>query len=214
MQNPVVAGGKTLGFEQRDGERIAEDQLHRRRGGGREAVGTRLLDRGEDERDIRLAPKRAVRARGHGDERDGESLGVGDDIGELRRLSRPRQRQHHVAILQHAEVAVARFGGMDEHRGLAGRGQGRGDLSPDMARLAHAGDDDAARGRVNHLYGLRETHAEAVAQRLLEGGDAGGFEAEGAQGGSNRGRKSLWHGAASITARRRAHPLAAGLSRL
>ena len=51
----------------------------------------------------------------------------------------------------HAEIAVARLAGMDELRRRAGRGEGRGDLARDMAALAHAADDDAARHRGEQL---------------------------------------------------------------
>ena len=38
----------------------------------------------------------------------------------------------------HAEIAVAGLGGMDEERRRAGGGKGRGDLAADMADLADA----------------------------------------------------------------------------
>ena len=55
----------------------------------------------------------------------------------------------------HAEIAVARLGRMDELRRRAGRGEGGGDLARDMAALAHAGDDDAARRGGEQVDGAR-----------------------------------------------------------
>ena len=81
---------------------------------------------------------------GDGDEPDAEAARIVDQVLELDRLARPRQRQDHVVGGDHAEVAVARLAGMDEERGRAGRGEGRRDLAADMAGLAHAGDDHPA----------------------------------------------------------------------
>jgi hypothetical protein len=53
------------------------------------------------------------------------------------------KRDQHVVAGDHAEVAMAGLGRMDEVGRGAGAGQGRGDLAPDMAGLAHAADDDA-----------------------------------------------------------------------
>ena len=90
-------------------------------------------------------PSALSRLGGDGDQRNAVALGVGDDRGELGGLARPRDRQHDVAVLHHAEVAVAGFGGVHEGRRPAGRGERRGDLARDMAGLAHAGDDDPPR---------------------------------------------------------------------
>jgi hypothetical protein len=62
---------------------------------------------------------------------------------------------------------------MDENGGPAGRGERGGDLTRHEARLAHAGDNDAAR-RVGHrLDGLFEGRAKAAGaargQRRLNG---------------------------------------------
>ena len=73
--------------------------------------------------------------------------GVFDQAAELGRLARPGERQDHVVRGDHAEIAVAGLGGVDEEGGRAGRGEGGGDLAADMAALADAADDHAAARR-------------------------------------------------------------------
>ena len=96
------------------------------------------------------------------DDRDAKALGIGDEVRELRRLAGPGQRQDDVVRVDHAEVAVARLAGMDVVGGRAGRGEGGGDLAADMARLAHAGDDDPALRGCDELDGGDEALAEPV----------------------------------------------------
>ena len=55
-----------------------------------------------------------------------------------------------------AQIAMAGFGGMDEIGGRAGGGQSGGDLAGDMARFAHAADDDPALCRQHHIDGADE----------------------------------------------------------
>ena len=52
------------------------------------------------------------------------------------------------SVLDHAEVAVQRFGGMQKDRGRARARKCRGELAGDDPGLAHAGDDDPARAAV------------------------------------------------------------------
>ncbi len=57
---------------------------------------------------------------------------------------------------------MARLGGVDEERRLAGRGEGRGDLAPDMAGFAQAGDDHPPRRGGDRLDGAAEGGSEAI----------------------------------------------------
>ena len=147
MELQEVVGGEAARFKERDGERVAERHLDQRRGGGRQAVRAGLLDLGQDQRHVGGLRERGIGAGGHRDERHAEARGIEDDAAQLRRLARPGERQHHVVLGDHAEVAVARLGRMHEEGRCAGRGERRGDLGADVAALAHAGDDDAARRR-------------------------------------------------------------------
>ena len=57
---------------------------------------------------------------------------------------------HDVALGDHTEVAVARFGRVQEEGGRAGARECRGDLAADVAGLSHAGDDDASGAGEEH----------------------------------------------------------------
>ena len=162
MQDAKIARREAAAFEQRDSQRVAEHELHRRRRGWRKAVRAGLVGSRQGEADVGLAAERALRARGHGDERNGVASGEGDDRREFDRLARPGQGEYDIAALQHAEVAVARLGRMDEGGGLTGRGERRRDLAGDVAGLAHASDDDAAARRGDRLHRLQEGVAEAA----------------------------------------------------
>ena len=82
----------------------------------------------------------------------------------------------------HAEVAVARLARMHEKGGRAGRGEGRGDLAPDVAGLAHAGDDQRGRLRLrDQIDGGDERRAEPVVDRRDQRRDAARLGLERAQ---------------------------------
>ena len=89
---------------------------------------------------------------------------------------------------------MAGLGGMDEVAGRAGGGEGGGDLAPDMARLAHAGDDDVAAGGFDDIGGRVEGFTQFAAQRLLDGFQAALFDFQGANGAlTSRGDPScVW----------------------
>ena len=56
---------------------------------------------------------------------------------------------------------MAGLGGVHEQRWCAGRGQGRGDFSPDMTALAHAHYDDAAAADQHRRHRAGETRTQA-----------------------------------------------------
>ena len=74
-----------------------------------------------------------------------------------------RQGEDRVVDADHAEIAVARLGRMDELRRGAGRGQRRGDLARDMAAFADAGDDQPAAHRGADIEGERRKRRRASA---------------------------------------------------
>ena len=172
VEGAEVAGGEAAALEQRDRQRVAEHELERCRGRRRETVRTGLLDVRQNEADVGFAPEGALAVGGDRDQRDGEALGEGDHGSELDRLARPGDGEQDVAVLHHAQIAVARLGRMDEGGRLAGRGEGRGDLPADVPGLAHAGDHDAAARRGDPLDRTGKSCAEPVfarrPDRLLE----------------------------------------------
>ena len=83
---------------------------------------------------------------------------------QLLGLAAVRQREHDVVVADRAEVAVDRLGRVEEEGRRAGARQRRGDLAADDARLAHAGDDDAAAALEQQLDGALEVVVEAIDQ--------------------------------------------------
>lgn len=163
-----VVGGEAALFQQEDGERVAGGELHGGAGGGRQAVGAGFLADGQGEADGGGGAKGAFGAGGERDEGDLEAGGVGDDVGELGSFAGPGEGEHRVGVADHAEVAVAGFGGVDEVGGGAGGGEGGGDLAADMAGFAHAGDNCAGGGAYD-AGGVRETGGQSGLQRVLKG---------------------------------------------
>ncbi len=85
---------------------------------------------------------------------------------QLGRLPALRDQDRDVAARRHAEIAMDRFREMKEDRGRARRGEGRGDLAPDMAGLAKAADDQLALAFADQLDRLLERFAEPVGERV------------------------------------------------
>ena len=79
-------------------------------------------------------------------------------------LAAVRQRDHDVVVANRAEVAVDRFGRVQEPGRRAGARERRRDLAADDARLAHAGDDDAAAAVVEQLDRALEVAVDAIDQ--------------------------------------------------
>ena len=84
----------------------------------------------------------------------------GSSDNQLVGLAGVRQQQHDVVGGDHAQVAVARFGGVDEECRRAGRRQCRGELARDVAGLADAGHDDATAAFEDRLARRRRRHRQ------------------------------------------------------
>ena len=85
---------------------------------------------------------------------------------ELGGLAALRDQDRGVALGRHSEIAVDRLGQVKEGRGRAGRGEGRGDLAPDMTRFAKSADDQLAVAAEDQPHGLFERPVEAVGERV------------------------------------------------
>ena len=82
-----IMGGEAALFEQRDGKRIAERQLHGGRCGGREPVGAGFWCARQHECDIGCAAQGRIPVGGKGDQRDAMALGIGDQVRQLAGLA-------------------------------------------------------------------------------------------------------------------------------
>ncbi len=131
---------------------------------------------GQSDRHLGRLGERALGVRGDGDQGHGEAPRIGDEIAELDGLAGPGEGENDVVAGDHAEIAVARLAGVHEIGWRPRGGEGARDFLPDMAALAHAGDDDAAAAAADHGDGVGETPAEVGAERCLERAQALGFE--------------------------------------
>ncbi len=166
--------GEPAVLEQRDRERVAHRERRRRARGRGEVERAGLGGHADVEVHVRLARERRGRVAGHRDEARVHALEERQDREQLRGLARVGDREHDVALRDHAEVAVAGLGRVQEERRRAGAGERRGDLAADVARLAHPGDDHAAAAGEQHAARLLELAAQAVD----EGGDRAGLDPE------------------------------------
>ena len=117
------------------------------------------------EMDVGLARQGRVRIAGHRDQLGALALDQRHDRQQFGALAGIGQRDHDVVARDHAEIAVAGFGGMDEEGRGAGAGQRRGDLAGDVARLADAADHDAAAAAEHDLDGPHETRRRGARDR-------------------------------------------------
>jgi hypothetical protein len=181
MKNAEIRGREAAGLEQGDGERVAEHDLQGGRGGGRQPVGAGLARLRQHQRDIGLARQGRLRLASDRDQSDAKAPRIGQEVGELRRLARPGEGEHHIVGLDHAKIAMARLGRMHEIGGRAGRGESGGDLAPDMAGFAHAGDDDSPFRGADQGDGTLQRRAELAREGGREGIEAFSLGTEGAQ---------------------------------
>jgi hypothetical protein len=80
---------------------------------------------------------------------------------ELRGLSGIGDRNHDVGTRDHPQVAVARFGWMQEKPGSPRAGKSRSNLPSDVPRLAHPRDDHATVAREANTAGSGKSRIQA-----------------------------------------------------
>ena len=132
---------------------------------------------GKASSDIGGLGERAVRPAGDRHQRNAHALGIGDDVAEFGRAAGIGEGNQPVILGDHAEIAVACLGRMDEQGRRSGGGEGGGDLAGDMAALAHAGDDHPAVDRHQQVEGsAQQTRIQARRQSI----QALGFQSQNA----------------------------------
>ncbi len=171
MGTGKVLGGESAAFEQGDRQGIAHRQG---RGGARgrgKAERTGLARDAHVEVDIALPSQSGGGFACHADQGDAEPFEQRQEHEELGGFARVGQGQHDIAGRDHPEVAVAGLARMHEEGGTPGAGQGRRDLSADVARFAHPEHDDAALAGQHVPAG----GDEVVVDPLGQSGDRGGL---------------------------------------
>ncbi len=166
MSTGEVVCGKAARIQQRDRQGVAQGQRRRGAGGRREVEWAGLLvDRGVQVH-VGLARQGGGGVAGHGDELGAAPLDERQDGGQLGRFARIGQGQHHVVMGDHAQVAMARLGRVDEVGRGAGGGQCGGNLAPDMAGFSHAGDHHAAAACQDQPHGRGEVFIQSLGHRV------------------------------------------------
>ena len=89
-----------------------------------------------------------------------------DDRLELTGLAALRNENCDVALRRHSEIAVDGLGEMEEGGRRTGRCERRGNLAPDVARLAKAADDQLSRAVPNEIDGMLEFLTQTIGQRV------------------------------------------------
>ncbi len=160
-----IVFAEALALHQRDGDRIAERQ-HHRRARRRRANGPGLRHFWQHDGDVRRIHQHGFRAAHEGHQRNREPARIGDDVAQLVRFAGIAQAQHEVIRRNHPEIAVARFRRVHEKRGRARARQRRRDFLADMAGFAHAGNNHPAFQRRDFLDQRDEFPIERTRDRL------------------------------------------------
>lgn len=142
----IVCGGKSDAFHGADHEYVADDGHGRGGGGGGEAEGAHFGGAPGGEGDGCQLGQRAVGVAGDDDEGDTgvEAAHEAHELHDFAGLAGVGDEQHDVVGLEHTQVAVLGFGGMEVDGGGAGRGEGGCDVEGYLAGFAHAGGDQLA----------------------------------------------------------------------
>ena len=139
---------------------------------------------------------------GQRDDFDGKPLERGQQIQQFLRFAGITQGQHHVAIIDNAQVAVQGVHAVEHHGGGTGAGAGGGDFGAHVAGFADAHHDQFAvpvQGGDDRLHG----GIEGGIQLRADGFERGYFNVENFSGlGDMRHRRQLARNIAVIQPRR------------
>ena len=162
-----VRAGEVLFVElprlhQGDGKRVAECQGRGGAGGRREAERAGFFCDDHGQVQVGLLCHAGLRAAGEGDGFYAKRAHDGQHHQDFLAFAGVGDGEDGVVGGNHAEVAVARFGGVDEESGRAGAGKRRRDFFADVAGFAEAGNDDVAARGEQQVAGGEEGRAEVV----------------------------------------------------
>lgn len=164
MEYLEIPRGKAALLQQGDGKRVAQRELQRGRGGRGKSIGAGLLRIGEQQQVRGGLRQRTGFAGRYGDDRNIKAQGIIDQRVKLGGFSGFGERKDDIVHGDHAQIAMACLGGMDELGWRARGGQGGSDFTGYMAAFAHAGDNNPAFHLVEARDGLHEGLIQAVTQ--------------------------------------------------
>lgn len=169
-----VEQGEVLGLEVSyghggDGDGVPHGKGRRGACGGGEPQGAGLLLVAHIDDEIGELAKLGVVIARHGDDLGPDAADDGQDIHHLGGLAAIGDGQDDIAVRHHAQIPVEGLRWMHEEGGRPGAGQRRCDLSPDMAALSHARDDDTSLAGKDMLDGLYEVLID-IFHQLCHGG--------------------------------------------
>src|SRR5690606_8363878 len=189
---------EALVVEQGHCERVAHGEGGGCARGWHEVHGARLFGDAAVDEDIGGACERRVAAAGQRDELCADASNGLEQPDELFGLAAVRQGNDDIVLTHQAQVAVQRFGRVQEERRRAGARQCRGDLAADDARLAHAGDDDASAAGEQQFDGAVEAFVQTFGQ-CLNGLGLGREHAAGDVAGAAHERAASWMRSSRVT---------------
>jgi len=166
-----VLGSEALAEADGDGERVAEGEHGGGGGGGGQVHAAGFAFNGAVEGDIGGLGEGAGGVAAEADEGVALALEGGEEAEDFFGFAAGGKRDDDIAGHEDAEVAVDRFGRVEEEGWGAGGAEGGGDFLRDDAGFAHAGDDDAAffiAAADDELDGLGEWGGHGAVEALGE----------------------------------------------
>ena len=170
MQVGEILLPEALFDQQRHGQRVANRQRGGRARRRREVHRTRLLGDAAVERHVGGLRQGGVLPAGNRDELRAEAANRREQLKQFVGFPAVGQRDDDVIALDDAQVAVNRFGRVQEERRRAGAAERRRDLVADDAGLAHPRHDDPAGALPEQLDGAIESLVETIDERQNRGG--------------------------------------------
>ena len=163
-----VFGAEAPGVQQGHSQRVAHGQLGRGAGGGGQVERAGFARHAAVEHQVGITREGGLQTARHGDHGRAQTPQHGQDGREFAAFAAVGDGQHQVVAGDHAQVAMAGFGGMDKKRGGAGGGQRGGDLAAHMAAFAHAHHYHTAPGLQHHLHRLGK-HTIHAGRQAVQG---------------------------------------------
>ena len=138
-------------------QRVAHREHHRRARAGGKTERARFVQAAQRDHHLGGAAQRAVVMGRDGDHRHAYFVERRQHLNHLARLAALRKHQHYVIRMQPTQVAVQCFGRMQEMGPSASRGKRGRQFLTDVARLAHAGDNQIAIELEDQVDGAKKT---------------------------------------------------------